>query len=59
MTILAFIFFLMWLFGAASTLLSEREMFWICFKQDLQFGGVLTGLWLVLWAFNSLLEKLW
>lgn len=59
MTVLAVIFLLFWLFGALNTILFERQMFWICFKQDLQFGGVLTGIWLIFWAANHLLEKLW
>jgi len=58
MTILAAFFFLVWLLGAINTVVCQREMFWVCFRQDLQFGGVLTGIWLALWAIVTLWEKL-
>ena len=59
MPILAVLFLLLFLGGVLNTVTAHREMFWVCIRQDLAFGGFLTVIWLVLAAINTILEKLW
>lgn len=47
-----------WFICAFNTLIWEREMFWICFKQDLRFGRTLIVVWALVWACKNLVEFL-